>query len=125
MERKVQITLTILVMCQATNMDIEPCADSMWMEGVVWDCYTGHAEKSEGLARLSLRVTLEKPYVLASYCQCQPSESEQVELWRNLTAHLLPSLAILDQSVRTLTVQYEEIKVLLKHEKEDKHDATL
>ena len=87
---------------------------------MVRDCYTGHAEKIEGLAQLSLRVTLEKPYVLASYCQCQPSESEQVELWRNLTARLLPSLAILDQSVRTLTVQYEEIKALLKHEKEDK-----
>ena len=68
---------------------------------------------------------LEKPYVLASYCQCQPSESEQLELWRNLAARLLPSLAILDQSVRSLTVQYEEIKTLLKHEKEDKCDATL
>ena len=125
MERKLQITLTILAMCQTTNTDIEPCADSMWTEGVVRDCYTGHAEKTEGLAQLSLWVTLEKPYVLASYCQCQPSESEQLELWRNLTAHLLPSLAILDQSVRSLTVQYEEIKVLLKHEKEDKRDATL
>ena len=125
MERKLQITLTILAMCQTTNTDIEPCADSMWTEGVVRDCYTGHAEKIEGLAWLSLWVTLEKPYVLASYCQCQPSELEQVELWRNLMAHLLPSLAILDQSVRSLTIQYEEIKALLKHEKEDKCDATL
>ena len=125
MERKLQITLTILAMCQTMNMDIEPCADSMWMEGVVRDCYTGHAKKTEGLAQLSLRVTLEKPYVLASYCQCQPSESEQLELWRNLTACLLPSLAILDQSIRSLTIQYKEIKVLLKHEKEDKRDATL
>ena len=125
MERKVQITLTILVMCQATNMDIEPCANSMWTEGVVRDCYTGHTKKHEGLARLSLWVMLEKPYVLASYCQCQPSEWEQVELWRNLMARLLPSLVILDQSVRTLTVQYKEIKALLKHEKEDKCDATL
>ena len=125
MERKLQITLTILAMCQTTNTDIEPCADSMWTEGVVRDCYTRHAEKTEGLARLSLRVMLEKPYVLASYCQCEPSESEQLELWRNLTACLLPSLAILDQSVRALTIQYKEIKALLKHEKEDKHDATL
>ena len=125
MERKVQIAFTILMMCQATNMDIEPCANSMWTEGVIRDCYTGHAEKCEGLAQLSLWATLEKPYVLVSYCQCQPSESEQVELWRNLTARLLPSLAILDQSVRTLTIQYEEIKALLKHEKEDKRDATL
>ena len=106
-------------------MDIEPCADSMWTEGVVRDCYTGQAEKSEGLARLSLRMTLEKLYMLASYCQCQPSKSEQLELWRNLMARLLPSLAILDQSVRSLTIQYEEIKALLKHEKEDKCDATL
>ena len=125
MERKLQITLTILALCQTTNTDIEPCADSMWMEGVVRDCYTGQSEKIEGLAQLSLWMTLEKPYVLASYCQCQPSESEQLELWRNLTARLLPSLAILDQSVRSLTVQYEEIKALLKHEKEDKRNATL
>ena len=92
---------------------------------MVRDCYTGQAKKIEGLAWLSLQMTLEKPYVLASYCQCQPSESEQVELWRNLTARLLPSLAILDQSVRSLTIQYEEIKALLKYEKEDQRDATL
>ena len=125
MERKLQIILTILVSCQTTNTDIEPCADSMWTEGVIRDCYTGQAEKIEGLAHLSLRMMLKKLYVLASYCQCQPSESEQLELWRNLTARLLPSLAILDQSVRSLSVQYEEIKTLLKHEKEDKHNATL
>ena len=125
MERKLQITLTILAMCQTMNMDIEPCADSMWTEGVVRDCYTRHAKKIEGLARLSLRLMLKKPYVLASYCQCQPSKSEQLALWRNLTAHLLPSLVILDQSIRSLTVQYEEIKALLKHEKEDKCDTTL
>ena len=93
--------------------------------GVIRDCYTGQAEKIEGLARLSLQMMLEKPYVLASYCQCQPSELEQLELWRNLMARLLPSLAILDQSVRSLSVQYEEIKTLLKHGQEDKHDATL
>ena len=125
MERKLQIILTILALCQTIKMDIELCANSMWMEGVIRDCYTGQAEKIEGLARLSLRMTLEKPYVLASYCQCQPSESEQLELWRNLTAHLLPSLAILDQSVKSLSVQFEEIKTLLKHGQEDKHGATL
>ena len=75
MERKQQIIVTILVLCQTTNTDIEPCADSMWTEGVVRDCYTEHAEKAEGLACLSLRMTLEKLYVLASYCQCQPSEA--------------------------------------------------
>ena len=82
-------------------MDIEPCANSMWMEGVIRDCYAGQAEKIEGLAHLSLQMTLKKPYMLASYCQCQPSESEQLELWKNLTAHLPPSLAILDQSVKS------------------------
>ena len=125
MERKLQIILTILVLCQTTNTDIEPCADSMWMEGVIRDCYTGQAEKIEGLAHLSLWMTLEKPYMLASYCQCQPSELEQLELWRNLMACLLPSLAILNQSVRSLSIQYEEIKTLLKHEQEDKRDTTL
>ena len=63
--------------------------------------------------------------MVASYCQCQPSESEQLELWKNLMAHLLPSLAILDQTVKSLSVQFEEIKTLLKHGQEDKHHATL
>ena len=107
------------------KMDIEPCANSMWMEGVIRDCYAGQAKKIEGLARLSLQMTLEKLYVLASYCQCQPSKSEQLDLWRNLTARLLPSLAILDQSVKSLSVQFEEIKTLLKHGQEDKRGATL
>ena len=89
------------------------------------DCYAGQAEKVEGLACLSLWMTLEKPYVLASYCQCQPSELEQLELWRNLTAHLLPSLVILDQSVQSLSIQFEEIKTLLKHGQGDKRDTTL
>ena len=125
MERKLQIILTILVSCQTIKMDIELCANSMWTEGVIRDCYAGQAEKIKGLVRLSLRMTLKKPYVLASYCQCQPSESEQLELWRNLTAHLLPSLAVLDQSVKSLSGQFEEIKTLLKHGQEDKRDAAL
>ena len=125
MERKLQIILTISLLCQTIKMDIEPCANSMWIEGVIRDCYAGQAEKIEGLAHLSLRMTLEKLYVLAIYCQCQPSESEQLELWRNLTARLLPSLVILDQSVKSLTVQFEEIETLLKHGQEDKCDATL
>ena len=125
MERKLQIILTILALCQTIKMDIEPCANSMWTEGVIRDCYAGQAEKIEGLACLSLRMTLEKPYVLASYCQCQPSESEQLELWKNLTARLLPSLAILDQSVKSLSIQFKEIKTLLKHGQGDKCGATL
>ena len=46
-------------------------------------------------------------------------------MWTNLTARLLPSLAILDQSVKSLSVQFEEIKTLLKHGQEDKCSATL
>ena len=107
------------------KMDIEPCANSMWMEGVIRDCYAGQAEKIEGLACLSLQMMLEKPYMLASYCQCQPSESEQLDMWRNLTACLLPSLAILDQSVKSLSIQFKEIKTLLKHGQEEKCSATL
>ena len=125
MERKLQIILTISILCQTIKMDIEPCANSMWMEGVIRDCYAGQAKKIEGLACLSLQMMLEKLYVLASYCQCQPSKSEQLELWRNLTARLLPSLVILDQSVKSLTVQFEEIKTLLKHGQGDKCSATL
>ena len=106
-------------------MDIEPCANSMWMEGVIRDCYIGQAKKIKVLACLSLQMTLEKPYVLASYCQCQPSKSEQLDMWKNLMGCLLPSLANLDQSVKSLSVQFEEIKTLLKHGQEDKHGATL
>ena len=104
MERKLQVIFIILAFCQTIEMDIEPCANSMWTEGVIRDCYAGQAERIEGLACLSLRMMLEKPYVLASYCQCQPSESEQLDMWKNLTARLLPSLAILDQSVKSLSV---------------------
>ena len=106
-------------------MDIELCANSMWTERVIRDCYAGQAEKSKGLAHLSLQMMLKKPYVLASYCQCQPSESEQLGIWKNLTAHLLLSLAILDQSVKSLSIQFEEIKTLLEQRQEDKHSATL
>ena len=125
MERKLQIIFTVLACCQTIKMDIEPCANSMWTEGVIRDCYAGQAKKTKGLAHLSLQMMLKKPYMLASYCQCQPSESEQLELWKNLMARLLPSLAILDQSVKSLSIQFEEIKTLLKHGQEDKCGATL
>ena len=124
MERKLQIVFIILVFCETIKMDIEPCANSMWTKRVIRDCYTGQAKKSEGLAHLSLQMTLEKPYVLASYCQCQPSESEQLGMWKNLMAHLLSSLVILDQSVKSLSIQFKEIKTLLEQRQEDKHGAT-
>ena len=60
MERKLQIIFTILAFCQTIQMDIKPCANSMWMEGVIRDCYAGQAEKIEGLAHLSLQMTLKK-----------------------------------------------------------------
>ena len=59
-------------------------------------------------------MTLEKLYIFSSYCQCQPSESEQLEMWWNLTACLLPSLTILDKNVQTLSRQFDEIKELLE-----------
>ena len=78
------------------------------------DCYTGQMERIEGWVRVSLQMTLEKMYIFSSYCQCQPSESEQLEMWWNLTACLLPSLAILDKNVQTLSRQFDEIKELLE-----------
>ena len=124
MDRKLQSVIIILLFCETIKMDIEPCANSMWTESLIRDCYTGQAEKIEGLARLSLQMMLKKPYVLASYCQCQPSESEQLGMWKNLMACLLPSVAILDQSVKTLSIQFKEIKTLLEQGQEDKHSAT-
>ena len=59
-------------------------------------------------------MTLQKPYIFVSHCQCHPSESEQLMLWHNLTSHLLPSLAILDESVRTLSEQFNGIKQFLE-----------
>ena len=95
----------------------------MWTESVINDCYTGYTENIEGCVRLSLQMTLEKLYTFASYCQCQPSESEQVEMWWNLTAWLLPSLTILDKSVKVMSEQFDEIKELLKQCKGLKPDA--
>ena len=80
-------------------MEIEPCANSMWTESMINDCYTGQMERIKGWVRLLLQMTLEKLYIFSSYCQCQPCESEQLEMWWNLTARLLPSLAILDKNV--------------------------
>ena len=95
-------------------MEIEPCANSMWTESVIKDYYTSQMERIKGRAGLSLQMTLEKPYVFSSYCQCQPNESEQLEMWQNLTACLLPSLTILDKNVQTLSKQFDEIKGLLE-----------
>ena len=97
-----------------TKTEVQPCANSMWTESIINNCYTSHTEHAEGCARLSLQMTLQKPYIFESHCQCYPSESEQVVLWHNLTSHLLPSLAILDESVKTLSSHFNEIKQLLE-----------
>ena len=103
-----------LMLIQTIRMEIQPCTNSMWTESVINDCYTGHMELVEGHARLSLQMTLQKPYIFASHCQCHPTKLEQVLLWHNLTSHLLPSLAILDESVKTLSNHFNEIKQLLE-----------
>ena len=103
--RKISI---ILILIQTVRMEIEPCANSMWTESMINNCYTSQMERIEG------HVTLEKPYIFASYCQCQPSESEQLEMWQNLMACLLPSLTILDKNVQTLSKQFDKIKELLE-----------
>ena len=46
MDRKLQIVFIILVFCETVKMDIEPCANSMWMERVIRDCYAGQAKKN-------------------------------------------------------------------------------
>ena len=98
------------MLIQVIQMEIQPCANSMWTESIINNCYTSHTEHVEGCARLSLQITLQKPYIFMSHCQCYPSKSEQVTLWHNLTLHLLLSLAILDESVKTLSSHFNEIK---------------
>ena len=78
------------------------------------NCYSGQVEETKGHTRLLLKMTLEKPYIFASYSECLPSEFEQVELWRNLTARLLPGLAILDESVKTLSEKFHNMEQLLE-----------
>ena len=103
-----------IMLIQTIRMEIQPCANSMWTESIINNCYTSHMEQVEGHARLSLWMTLQKPYIFASHCQCHPSESEKVLLWRNLMLCLLLSLAILDESIKTLSNHFNKIKQLLE-----------
>ena len=91
-----------IILIQASRMEIEPCANSMWTQSTINDCYTGQMEQVKGCTRLTLQMTLQKPYIFVSYCQYLPSKSEQLALWCNLTEHLLPSIAILDGDVKLL-----------------------
>ena len=54
--RKIIIILTLI---QTIRMEIEPCANSMWTESIINNCYTGQMEKTEGCVRLSLQMMLE------------------------------------------------------------------
>ena len=92
-----------IILIQASGKENEPCANSMWTQSTINDCYTGQMEKVEGHAKVMLQMTLQKPYIFVSYCQCLPSESEQLTLWCNLTECLLPSLVILDGNVKLLS----------------------
>ena len=78
------------MLIQTIRMEIQPCTNSMWTESIIKDCYTGHMEQVKGHARLSLQMTLQKPYIFASHCQCHHTESEQVLLWCNLMSHCYP-----------------------------------
>ena len=102
------------MLIQVIKMEVEPCVNSMWTESIINDCYTSQMEHVEGCARLSLQMTLQKPYIFVSHCQCYPSKLEQVILWCNLMSCLLLSLAILDESVKTLSNHFNEIKQLLE-----------
>ena len=106
--------ILFIVFIQGVKMEIEPCANSMWTQSAINDCYTGQMGHIEGHARLSLQMTLQKPYIFMSHCQCHPSKSKQLMLWHNLTSHLLLSLAILDESIKTLSKQFMEIKQFLE-----------
>ena len=108
------IIILSVMLIQTVRMEVQPCANSMWTESIINNCYTGHMEQVEGHARFSLWMTLQKPYIFASHCQCHPTESEQVLLWCNLMSCLLPSLAILDESIKTLSNHFNEIKQLLE-----------
>ena len=74
-----QIILLIALVLMV-KAEIEPCANSMWTQTTINDCYLGQEEETEGCARLLLKMTLEKPYIFASYCECLPSESKQTGL---------------------------------------------
>ena len=106
--------ILFIMLIQVIKMEVEPCANNMWTESIINDCYTSQMEHVEGRARLSLQMTLQKPYIFVSHCQCYPSALEQVILWHKLMSHLLPSLAILDESVKTPSNHFNKIKQLLE-----------
>ena len=76
------------MLIQASGTEIEPCANSMWTQSTKNNCYTGQMVQVEGHAKFTLQMTLQKPYIFVSYCQCVPRESKQLALWCNLTEHL-------------------------------------
>ena len=115
--------ILFIVLIQAVKMEIEQCANSMWTQSVINNCYTGQMEHVEGCTRLALQMTLQKPYIFVSHCQCHPSESEQLMLWHNLTSHLLPNLEILDENIKTLSMQFNGIRQSLEWKQTSDSDA--
>ena len=103
-----------IMLIQASGMEIEPCANSMWTQSTINNCYTGQMEQVEGCTKLTLQMALQKPYIFVSYCQYLPSESKQLALWCNLTECLLPSLAILDGNVNLLAERFSHVEQLLE-----------
>ena len=41
-------TILFIVLIQAVKMEFEPCANSMWTQSIINDCYTGQMEHVEG-----------------------------------------------------------------------------
>lgn len=92
---------------------VEPWANMAWTQSVMHDCQIGKHGTHKGRVRLLVQMMEVQAQILASHCTCMPSKSEQVELWQNLTLRLLPSLAILDQTINKLDDRFQEIQELL------------
>ena len=43
-----------IMLIQASGTEIEPCANSMWTQSSINDCYTGQMEQVEGHTKLTL-----------------------------------------------------------------------
>ena len=59
---------------QASGMNIEPCANSMWTQSTINDCCTGQMEQVEGHAKLTLQMTLQKTLHLCELLSVPPQQ---------------------------------------------------
>ena len=117
MDLKRTILFTMLI--QTVKMEIEPCTNSMWTQSVINNCLYW----SNGRHWLSLQMTLQNLTCLQATVNATPSESKQLMLWCNLTSRLLPSLAILDESVKSLSQQFNRIRQFLEWKPTSDSDA--